>query len=266
VLGRTCRSLSSPAMAMAACAAPSVALSARRNVAGRSLTAAAAPAPARALRTPLHCVAAADVAVKSADGSDKGTVSLDLKTAGANSMGLVHKYLVITQQNKGRGTASTLTRSEVRGGGRKPFKQKGTGNARAGTRNTPLKPGGGVVFGPKPKDWTVDMNKKERRLAMGSALQSAASSMVVVSDLASQFSAPKTASMYKALASVGVTAKEDNALMIVSELTENMKLSGRNVPGLKVATLENVSVYDVLRADKLVVEEAALAAINAAYA
>lgn len=250
---------------MAACAAPSVALSARRNMAGAKMTSMVAK-PAFAARAPLQCVAAAEVAVKSADGADKGTVSMDLKTAGANSMGLVHKYLVITQQNKRRGTASTLTRSEVRGGGRKPFKQKGTGNARAGTRNTPLKPGGGVVFGPKPKDWSVDMNKKERRLAMGSALQSAASSMVVVSDLAAKFDSPKTKTMYATLAAVGVTAKEDNALMIVSEVTENMKLSGRNVPGLKVATLENVSVYDVLRADKLVVEESAVAKITEAFA
>jgi large subunit ribosomal protein L4 len=239
-------------------AAPSVALSARRSMAGQKVTAFAAK-PASAGRTPMQCVAAAEIALKSADGADKGTATIDLKTAGENSLGLVHKYLVITQQNKRRGTASTLTRAEVRGGGRKPYNQKGTGNARIGSSNTPLKPGGGVVFGPKPKDWTIGMNKKERRLAMGSALQSAASSMVVVEEVASKFTEPKTKVMYSTLKDLGVTAGEDNTLLVVTDLTKNMKLSGRNVPGLKIATLDNVCVYDVLRADKLVVDEGALA-------
>lgn len=243
------------------CAAPSVALSARRSINGQKVTTFAAK-PMSVGRNSLQCVAAAELAVKTADGAEKGSASLDLKTAGVNSMGLVHKYLVITQQNKRRGTASTLTRSEVRGGGRKPFKQKGTGNARAGSRSTPLKPGGGVVFGPKPKDWTVNMNKKERHLAMGSALQSAASSMIVVDNVSSKFTEPKTKVMYSTLAGLGVTLGDDNTLMVVTEVTENMKLSGRNVPGLKVATLENVTVYDVLRADKLVVDETALAKIQ----
>ncbi len=86
-----------------------------------------------------------------------------------------------------QGTASTLTRGEVRGGGRKPYKQKGTGNARQGTRRTPLRPGGGISFGPKPRDWTIGMNKKEKRLALATAIQSAAEDMIVVEDFASDF-------------------------------------------------------------------------------
>ena len=124
---------------------------------------------------------AADVAKVSFEGASAGTASLDLKTASPDvAKGLVHKYVVMVRQNARRGTASTLTKSEVRGGGRKPFKQKGTGNARAGSTRTPLKPGGGVIFGPKPKDWSIKMNKKERRLAMATAIQSASSAMIVV--------------------------------------------------------------------------------------
>jgi large subunit ribosomal protein L4 len=86
--------------------------------------------------------------------------------------------------------------AEVRGGGRKPFKQKGTGNARAGSTRTPLKPGGGVIFGPKPKDWSIKMNKKERRLAMATALQSCAEDMIVVEDLSDKVTTPKVG-LYK---------------------------------------------------------------------
>ena len=117
----------------------------------------------------------AEVSKVNFDGASAGTATLDVKVAKPDvAKGLVHKYVVMVRQNARRGTASTLTKSEVRGGGRKPFKQKGTGNARAGSSRTPLKPGGGVVFGPKPKDWSIKMNKKERRLAMATAIQSAA--------------------------------------------------------------------------------------------
>merc|ERR1719199_602807 len=169
---------------------------------GRPQTAAlrASSSKPRAVATPF-VVRAAQVAVKTAGGADKGTAELSLKTAGDNSTGLVHKYLVITQQNKRQGYALTLTKSEVRGGGRKPFKQKGTGNARAGSKRTPLKPGGGVSFGPKPKDWTIQMNKKERRLAMATAIQSAAATMIVVDDLGANVSVAKTKAFQDALKS-----------------------------------------------------------------
>ena len=100
------------------------------------------------------------------EGASAGTASLDLKTASPDvAKGLVHKYVVMVRQNARRGTASTLTKSEVRGGGRKPFKQKGTGNARAGSSRTPPKPGGGVIVGPTPKDWATQLNTKRRREA-----------------------------------------------------------------------------------------------------
>lgn len=93
------------------------------------------------------------------------------------------RYLVTVRQNARRGTACTKTRAEVRGGGRKPYAQKGTGNARMGSKRSPLLPGGGVIFGPRPRDWSIKMNKKEKRLAMATAIQSAADSITVVEDL-----------------------------------------------------------------------------------
>ena len=157
------------------------------------------------------------------EGASAGTASLDLKTASPDvAKGLVHKYVVMVRQNARRGTASTLTKSEVRGGGRKPFKQKGTGNARAGSTRTPLKPGGGVIFGPKPKDWSIKMNKKERRLAMATAIQSASSAMIVVDDLA-KCATPKTKAMGEALKSWGV-AEGEKAYLITKDASDNVTL------------------------------------------
>ena len=164
-----------------------------------------------------------------------------------------------------QGTASTLTRAEVRGGGRKPYKQKGTGNARLGTIRTPLRPGGGVAFGPKPRDWSIDMNKKEKRLAFATALQSAAGDMVVVEDLAGKFEEIKTKSLVEKLAAMGVDMSTEKALLILSEPNEHVYLSGRNVEGLAINTANAVQIYDVLAADRIIVEKSALAFLNEYY-
>eukprot|EP00238_Polyblepharides_amylifera_P014119 CAMPEP_0196579234 /NCGR_PEP_ID=MMETSP1081-20130531/19606_1 /TAXON_ID=36882 /ORGANISM="Pyramimonas amylifera, Strain CCMP720" /LENGTH=250 /DNA_ID=CAMNT_0041898751 /DNA_START=48 /DNA_END=800 /DNA_ORIENTATION=+ len=211
------------------------------------------------------CIQAADLDVKNVDGSSKGSVTLNVKTAGENSLGLIHKYLITTQTNKRRGTASTLTRAEVRGGGRKPMKQKGAGAARQGSRRTPLKPGGGVVFGPKPKDWSIDMNKKERRLAMSSALDNAASSSVVIEDLDGKFEEKKTKTLVSALEKWGVSP-DANAVLCVKEITESLSCSARNIAKVKLCTLDTLTIYDVLRADKLVFDESSISKINEVYA
>ena len=190
--------------------------------------------------------------------------SLDLKTASPDvAKGLVHKYVVMVRQNARRGTASTLTKSEVRGGGRKPFKQKGTGNARAGSTRTPLKPGGGVIFGPKPKDWSIKMNKKERRLAMATAIQSASSAMIVVDALA-KCAPPKTKAMGEALKSWGV-AEGEKAYLITKDASDNVTLATRNMARVVLTDIKHLNVYDVLNADKVVVEESALQYINDFY-
>ena len=114
-------------------------------------------------------------------GKEAGKASLDLKVAKETSAAdLIHRAVVRQLANARQGTASTLTRSEVRGGGRKPYKQKGTGRARQGSIRTPLRPGGGIVFGPKPRSYELDMNRKERRLALRTALMSRSEDMVVV--------------------------------------------------------------------------------------
>lgn len=210
-------------------------------------------------------VMAAAVEKMSFSGEKAGTVELDLKVARPEvAKGLVHKYVVMVRQNARRGTASTLTKSEVRGGGRKPFKQKGTGNARAGSSRTPLKPGGGVIFGPKPKDWSIKMNKKERRLAMATALQSCAEDMIVVDDLSTKMTSPKTKAMAASLKSWGV-AEGEKAYLITKDAAENITLATRNMARVVQSDITHLNVYDVLNADKVVVEEGALKYINDFY-
>ena len=178
------------------------------------------------------------------EGASAGTASLDLKTASPDvAKGLVHKYVVMVRQNARRGTASTLTKSEVRGGGRKPFKQKGTGNARS-TR-TPLKPSAASSSGPKPKDWSIKMNKKERRLAMATAIQSASSAMIVVDDLA-KCATPKTKAMGEALKSWGV-AEGEEAYLITKDASDNVTLATRNMARVVQTDIKHLNVYDVLQ-------------------
>jgi len=164
-----------------------------------------------------------------------------------------------------QGTASTLTRSEVRGGGRKPYKQKGSGNARLGSKRTPLRPGGGVVFGPKPRDWSISMNKKEKRLALSTALQSAAADMIVVDGFAEEFAEIKTKSLVEKLAALGIDIYNEKALVVLNELNENVYLSGRNIERLAINTANAIQVYDLLAADKIIIEKAALDYVNEYY-
>ena len=166
-----------------------------------------------------------------------------------------------TSHQTSKGTACTLTRAEVRGGGKKPYAQKGTGNARIGSRRTPLKPGGGVVFGPKPVDWSIKMNKKERRLALATALASAAASDVVAVDALS-LPDPKTRTLVSRLASIGADTATQNVLVIADAVDDNLRLASRNVEKLTVNKVTALSARDVLKADKIVVDAKSLAYIN----
>merc|ERR1712032_711229 len=192
-------------------------LSARRMVRGTPLCTNRAPhAVNRAQRSTSRAVkvrASAEVTVINQAGDKTGTATLDLKHAGENSKGLVHRYVVHVLRNQRQGNSSTLNRGEVRGGGRKPYQQKGTGNARRGSKRSPLIPGGGVIFGPKPRDWSAKMNKKERRLALSSALVNAASDITVVPDLDGKFEDMKTKSVVSSLASFGCESG-DKVLLI----------------------------------------------------
>lgn len=208
----------------------------------------------------------ASLSVHNFDGEVTGQAEMALKVARPETArGLVHRYLMYARNSMRAGTASTKTRGEVRGGGRKPYQQKKTGNARMGSKRTPLRPGGGVIFGPRPRDWSVDMNQKERRIAMATALQSAQDDIIVIEDLDSQFSEIKTKNMQQFLSRVGAKPAEDKILLVVSGQKRNALLSARNIDKLKINKPNSLRIVDVLGADKIVVEKSALDTIQGVF-
>jgi large subunit ribosomal protein L4 len=199
------------------------------------------------------------------DGTTSGSAEISLKTARPETAGaVVHRGVLTELQNRRRGTASTLTRSEVRGGGRKPFKQKGTGNARMGSKRTPLRPGGGVVFGPKPVDWRIKINKKEKQLAISTAMQSAAVDALVVEDLQEQITVPKTAAFIAALKRWGVNPAK-HSLIFATDISKELELSARNIKTVKILTPRSLNLYDILRADRVLFTRSGLKYLNDTY-
>jgi large subunit ribosomal protein L4 len=203
--------------------------------------------------------------IKDWQGQEAGEASLDLRIAKEESAShVVHRALVRQMNNARQGNASSKTRSEVRGGGRKPWRQKGTGRARAGSSRSPLWKGGGVIFGPKPRDYSSKMNKKERQLAMGTAFQSRVDDLIVVQDFSDQMARPKTKEMAQALQRWGVEAGE-KVLLITSDRNETVYLSVRNIERARLITANNLNVYDLLLADKVIVTQSALEKIQEVY-
>jgi large subunit ribosomal protein L4 len=206
-----------------------------------------------------------DCVVKDWQGTESGQTSIDLKVAKAETAnGVVHRALVRQLANQRQGTASTKTRAEVRGGGRKPWRQKGTGRARAGSNRSPLWRGGGVIFGPKPRDYTIKMNRKERRLALRTAFQSRVEDLIVVQDFADQLSRPKTKEMTQALTRWGVEP-DSKVLLIVAERNETVYLSARNIEKLRMISANNLNIFDLLNADKIVATASAITMIQEVY-
>jgi large subunit ribosomal protein L4 len=207
-----------------------------------------------------------DCVVRDWQGQESSeTVSLDLDTAAAdNAAHIVHRALVRQMNNARQGTASAKTRAEVRGGGRKPWRQKGTGRARAGSIRSPLWRGGGVIFGPKPRDYSTKMNRKERRLALRTAFQSRTEDLIVVEEFAAEFSRPKTKQLTEALTRWGIE-DEAKVLLILAEREDNVYLSARNMPQVKLITATNLNVYDILAADQIVATSSAIAKIQEVY-
>jgi large subunit ribosomal protein L4 len=203
--------------------------------------------------------------VKNWQGEEVGEASLELKVAKEeNAAAIVHRALVRQMTNARQGTASTKTRAEVRGGGRKPWRQKGTGRARAGSIRSPLWRGGGVIFGPKPKDFNLKMNRKERRLALRTAFSSRVEDLIVVENFAEQLDRPKTKEIVAALERWGVESVS-KILLILPEISENIYLSTRNLSKVKLLKATNLNIYDVLEADKIVIATEALAQIQEVY-
>ena len=199
------------------------------------------------------------------DGKKGGKVSLDLKVAKESSASdLIHRAVLRQLANKRQGTSSTLTRSEVRGGGRKPYKQKGTGRARQGSIRTPLRPGGGIIFGPKPRSYNLDMNRKERRLALRTALMSRISDVTPVEDFASNLNVPKTKEIIEGLLRLGIE-KNQKVLVILEDPSINIKKSINNIQNVKLIKADQLNVFDILNANKLVIGNSAIQKIQEVY-
>ena len=199
------------------------------------------------------------------DGKKGGKVSLDLKVAKDSSADdLVHRAVLRQLANKRQGTASTLTRSEVRGGGRKPYKQKGTGRARQGSIRTPLRPGGGIIFGPKPRSYNLDMNRKERRLALRTALISKASTIKTVEDFGSSIDTPKTKEITEGLSRLGVDQSK-KVLVILDNPSLNIKKSIQNIANVRLMPADQLNVFDILNANEIVIGTSAITKIQEVY-
>ena len=198
-------------------------------------------------------------------GKEAGESSIDLKTAKESSAAdLLHRAVLRQQAHSRQGTASTLTRSEVRGGGRKPYKQKGTGRARQGSIRTPLRPGGGIIFGPKPRKYNLEMNRKERRLALRTALMSRIPDAKIIKDFGSKLEVPKTSEIVALLKRVGIDS-DVKILIILNKPSEIIKRSIKNLEKVKLISADQLNVFDLLNANSLVIGEDALSTIKEVY-
>jgi large subunit ribosomal protein L4 len=207
----------------------------------------------------------ANCVIRNWQGEEAGSATLELAVAREeNASHIVHRALIRQTNNARQGTACAKTRAEVRGGGRKPWKQKGTGRARAGSIRSPLWRGGGVIFGPKPKDYNMKMNRKERRLALRTALMSRVADIIVVADFATDVAQPKTKEFVQAMTRWGVQA-DSKVLIIVSEVEDNTLLSVRNIAKVKMISASGLNVFDLLNADQIVATAEAIAKIQEVY-
>ena len=205
----------------------------------------------------------ANVSVYNIEGKEVGSIELNDAVFGVEvNEHLVHMAVVNQLANNRQGTQSAKTRSEVSGGGRKPWRQKGTGHARQGSTRAPQWTGGGIVFAPKPRDYSFKMNKKEKRIALLSALSSkVADNKIVVLD-AFNLDEVKT----KKFAEVMSDLKVDKALVVIEGENKNVVLSGRNIPTVKVSATNEINTYDVLKYETLVVTKAAVEKLEEVYA
>ncbi len=205
----------------------------------------------------------ANVAIYNMEGNEVGSLELNDAVFGAKiNEHLVHMAVVQQLANNRQGTQKAKTRSEVRGGGRKPWRQKGTGHARQGSIRAPQWKGGGVVFAPVPRDYSFKMNKKEKRAALKSVLTSKVneSKFIVVDEL--KLDEIKTKRFQEVLNNL----KVNKALVVLNDNDKNVILSARNIPAVKTALTNTINVYDILKYDTVVVTKDAVATIEEVYA
>ena len=205
----------------------------------------------------------ANVSVYNMEGKEVGTMELNDAVFGVEvNEHLVHLAVVAQLANKRQGTQKAKTRSEVSGGGRKPWRQKGTGHARQGSTRAPQWTGGGVVFAPTPRDYSIRLNKKEKRAALKSALTSRVNEnkFVVVDEL--KFDEVKT----KNFKAVTNNLKVSKALVVLADNDQNTVLSARNIPEVKTSLVNTINVFDILKYNTVVATKAAVASIEEVYA
>ena len=205
----------------------------------------------------------ANVSVYNIEGKEVETIDLNDAVFGVEvNEHLVHMAVVNQLANKRQGTQKAKTRSEVSGGGRKPWRQKGTGHARQGSTRAPQWTGGGVVFAPVPRDYSFKMNRKEKRAALLSALTSRVEEkkLIVVDELA--FEAPKTKDFAKVLKNLDVS----KALVVLEDGNVNAEMSAKNIPDVKTAKTNSINVYDILKYNTVIATKAAVRNIEEVYA
>ena len=205
----------------------------------------------------------ANVSVYNMEGKEVGKMELNDAVFGVEiNEHLVHMAVVQTLANRRQGTQKAKTRSEVSGGGRKPWRQKGTGHARQGSTRDPQWKGGGVVFAPVPRDYSFKLNKKEKRAALKSVLTSRVqeNKLIVLDEL--KLDEIKT----KKFKEVMDNLKVEKAMVVIGEQDQNVICSARNLPKVSTAVVENINVYDILKGDTLVITKDAVAKIEEVYA
>jgi large subunit ribosomal protein L4 len=189
---------------------------------------------------------------------------LKLNVLEASGNYLLHKDLLRHFNSKRQGTVSTKTRSEVRGGGRKPWRQKGTGRARAGSNRSPLWKGGGVSFGPKPRQFTLKLNKKERRLALQTLLYNKKNSILIIENLENEIIEPKTKNFLKVCQNCSITL-DQKVLVIVSKKTTALKLATQNLPNVELISASSLNTLSLLKAKQIILTPLAINYIKEIY-
>ena len=205
----------------------------------------------------------ANVSVFNMEGKEVGTMELNDAVFGAKvNEHLVHQAVVLQLANNRQGTQKAKTRSEVSGGGRKPWRQKGTGHARQGSTRAPQWTGGGVVFAPVPRDYSFKMNKKEKRAALKSVLTSKVqeNNFIVLDEL--KLTEVKTKEMKKVLDNL----KVEKALVIIGDDSDNVVLSARNLAGVQTASVNTINVFDLLKYNTVIATKSSVASIEEVYA
>ena len=205
----------------------------------------------------------ANVSVYNMEGKEVGTIELSDAVFGVEiKENLVHQAVIQQLANNRQGTQKAKTRSEVSGGGKKPYRQKGTGHARQGSTRAPQWTGGGTVFAPVPRDYSFKMNKKEKRAALKSVLTSKVqeNKFLVLDEL--KFAEIKTKEMKKVLDAL----KVDNAIVVVNSDSENVVLSARNIAGVETASVNTINVYDLLKYNTVIATKSSVASIEEVYA